>query len=224
MKRAIGRARDLGKKRTTDMISPANIVRRAAIIIGAAGASLALPGCISLGAEPPDSLITLSATASAPAGSGAIAGREGSAAAIAVLTPEVPAKLDVLRVPVNITDTKVAYLQEAAWIEKPARLFRRMLGETLRVRGGALVLDSDDTPTLAGLSLRGTLSEMGYDAPTSSVVVRFDAVRTDGSGAVISRRFEARESGVLPEVEFVGPAINRAANTVAGEVADWVLE
>ncbi|MFU7528840.1 ABC-type transport auxiliary lipoprotein family protein [Qipengyuania sp. ASV99] len=206
------------------MISPANILRRAGLGMAAAGASLALTACISLGAEPPESLITLSATASAPAGAGASAGREDSAAAIAVLTPEVPAKLDVLRVPVNVSDTQVAYLQEAVWIEKPARLFRRMIGEILRLRGGALVLDSDDTPTLAGVSLRGTLSEMSYDAPTSSVVVRFDAVRTDSSGAVLSRRFEARESGVAPEAEFVGPALNRAANTVAGEVADWVLE
>ncbi len=185
---------------------------------------LAMSGCISLGAvEPPESLLTLSSTASAPAGSGAVTGTEGSAGAIAVLTPETPAKLDVLRVPVTVSETEIAYLQDAVWIEKPARLFRRLLGETLRVKGGALVLDNDDTPTLASQFVRGTLMDMTYDAQSSSVVVRFDAIRTDEAGAVISRRFEAREEGILPEAEFVGPAINRAANTVASEVADWVL-
>ncbi len=195
----------------------------------AAGAILALPGCISVGAggEPPESLLTLTSTASAPAGLVAVTGAEGTAGAIAVLTPETPAKLDVLRIPVNVTDTEVAYLQEAVWIEKPARLFRRMLGETLRVRGeeygGVLILDNDDTPTLATQFVRGTLLDMTYDVRSSSVIVRYEAVRSDRDGTVTSRRFEARESDVLPEAEFVGPAMNRTANVVAAEVADWVL-
>lgn len=186
--------------------------------------SLALAGCISLGQEPPESLLTLSSAASAPAGSGAQSGGEGNEAAIAVLTPEVPAKLDVLRVPVNVSETQVAYLQDAFWIEKPARLFRRLIGETLRTRGAALVLDSDDTPARADTVVRGTLLDMTYDAPTSSVVVRFDAIRTDADGKVVSRRFEAREDGVLPEAGAVGPALNRVANTVAGEIAEWVVD
>ncbi|WP_108786980.1 ABC-type transport auxiliary lipoprotein family protein [Erythrobacter sp. Alg231-14] len=200
-----------------------NSINKARVLFAAA-IGLGLSGCISLGAaEPPESLITLSSTAVAPAGSGAETGSEGSVGAIAVLTPETPAKLDVLRVPVNVSDTEIAYLQEAVWIEKPARLFRRLLGETLRVRGGALVLDSDDTPILASQFVRGTLIDMTFDAPSGSVVVRYDAIRTNADGVVTSRRFEAREDGIAPEAVFVGPALNRAANTVASDVADWVL-
>lgn len=198
-------------------------VRRSRVVALLIGASLTLSGCISLGGEPPESLLTLSSSATAPAGSGSVAGVEGAQGAIAVQTPEVPAKLDVMRVPVNVSDTEVAYLQDAVWIEKPARLFRRLLGETLRTRGGGLVIDGDEAPTPASQTLRGTLIEMGYDAQSNSVLVRFDAVRTDSEGAVISRRFEARENVSLPEAVFVGPALNRAANTVAGDVADWVL-
>lgn len=198
------------------------ILRKVQLAMITAG-GLALSGCVSLGAEPPETLLTLSSTSSAPVGSGAEAGSEGSEGAIAVLTPEVPAKLDVLRVPVNVSDTEVAYLQEAFWIEKPARLFRRLIGETLRTRGAALVLDSDDTPTLATQFVRGTLLDMTYDAPSSSVVVRFEAIRTDATGKVISRRFEAVEDSVEAEAEAVGPALNRAANIVASDVADWVL-
>ena len=180
---------------------------------------LALPACVSLGGPPPESLLTLSAAARAPAGDGV----SGAARpVIAVLTIDTPAKLDVLRVPVAVSDTELAYLQEAFWVEKPARLFRRLVGETIRARGTAMVVDGDDTATLATVTLRGTLIDMGYEAQGSAVVVRFDAVRVDGEGKVTSRRFEARETGVLAEGRAVGAALNRAANTVAGEVADWV--
>jgi cholesterol transport system auxiliary component len=63
---------------------------------------------------------------------------------------------------------------------------------------------------------------MGYDAASSSAVVRFDAVRIDREGKVTTRRFEARETGVVAEAKAVGAALNVAANRVAAEVADWV--
>lgn len=181
---------------------------------------LALGGCISLGGDPPASLLTLSAEARAPAGPGMAAGDDRPV--IAVLAFDTPAKLDVLRVPVAVSDTELAYLQEAFWVEKPARLFRRLVGETIRARGGAMVVDGDDTSTLATMRMRGTLIDMGYVAPDSAVVVRFDAVRIDAEGKVTTRRFEARETGVPAESRAVGAALNVAANRVASEVADWV--
>ena len=181
---------------------------------------LALPGCISLGGEPPESLLTLSPAARAPAGPGA--GSGANRPVIAVLALDTPAKLDVLRVPVAVSDTELAYLQEAFWVEKPARLFRRLVGETIRARGGAMVIDGDDTSALATQTLRGTLTEMGYDAARSEAVVRFDAVRIGADGVVTTRRFEAREAGVVAEGRAVGAALNVAANKVAAEVADWV--
>ena len=197
-------------------------------LLAVAAASVALAGCVSLGAsDPPESLLTLSSTTSAPAGSGATTGGEGSAGAIAVYIPEVPAKLDVVRVPVQVSDTSIAYLQEAVWVEKPARLFRRLLGETLRTRSGEqgamLVLDTGDTPVVADRYVRGTLMEMGYDARSGDVVVQFEAIKSGSGNVVESRRFEAREEGIAPEAAAVGPALNRAANRVAAEVADWVM-
>ncbi|WP_298301532.1 ABC-type transport auxiliary lipoprotein family protein [uncultured Erythrobacter sp.] len=197
-------------------------------LAGLIAASLLLSGCVSIGGggEPPESLLTLTASASAPAGSGAVSGVEGSEGAIAVLTPEVPAKLNVIRVPVTVSATEIAYLPEAVWIEKPAHLFRKLLGETLRTASGEpqalLVLDTDDTPLRATQSLRGTLIDMGYEAANSAVVVRFEAVHTNSDGKVMSRRFEAREEGVLPTAASVGPALNTAANAVAKDVAAWV--
>jgi cholesterol transport system auxiliary component len=181
---------------------------------------LALSGCISLGGEPPASLLTLSPEASAPVGPGV--GSASSRPVIMILTIDTPAKLDVLRVPVAVSDTEIAYLQEAYWVEKPARLFRRLIGETIRSRGNALVIDGENTATLATLTVRGTLIDMGYDAPTTSAVVRFDAVKIGNDGTLTTRRFEAREPGVAAEAGAVGAALNVAANKVAAEVADWV--
>ncbi|TAD72951.1 MAG: ABC transporter [Sphingomonadales bacterium] len=180
---------------------------------------LAIAGCISLGGEPPASLLTLSPEARAPAGPGVGGGEQP---VIAVLGFDTPAKLDVLRVPVAVSDTELAYLQEAFWVEKPARLFRRLVGETIRARGQAMVVDGDDTATLATMRLRGTLIDMGYDAQGGAAVVRFDAVKVDKDGKVMTRRFEARETGIPAEARAVGAALNTAANRVAADVADWV--
>lgn len=182
--------------------------------------ALALSGCISLGGEPPESLLTLSPAARAPAGPGVPAGSERPV--IAVLAFDTPAKLDVLRVPVAVSDTELAYLQEAFWVEKPARLFRRLVGETIRARGQAMVVDGDDTATLATMTVQGTLIDMGYDAASASAVVRFDAVRIAKDGTVTTRRFEASESGVTADARSVGAGLNAAANRVAADVADWV--
>ena len=185
--------------------------------------ALGLSGCISLGGPPPESLLTLSPAERAPVGSGATAAPDRKV--IAVLALDTPAKLDVLRVPVQVSDTELAYLQDAFWVEKPARLFRHLLGETLRAKSGgaALVLDGDETVALATTTLRGTLIDMGYDASASSVVVRYDAIRVDGEGNASTRRFEARESGIPAEARAVGAALNRVANEVAGEAAEWAV-
>lgn len=181
--------------------------------------AFALTGCISFGAEAPPSLLTLTPTASAPAGAGA----NGSAASALVLSEfEAPARLDVTRVPVQVTDSEIAYLQDAVWVEKPARLFRRLLAETIRTRSDRIVVDGDDPGVLAGARMGGVLREFGYDAATSSVVVSFDAVRTGEGTAVTTRRFEAVVPGVPAEAGPVGVALNQAANDVAGQVAAWI--
>lgn len=185
-----------------------------------ASLALVLTGCISLGGKPPESLLTLSPEARAPTGAGAAAG--AGRKVIAVMAIDTPAKLDVLRVPVAVSETELAYLQGAFWVEKPASLFRRLVGETIRARGQALVIDNDNAATMAAMTLRGTLIDMEYEAQGQAVVVRFDAVRRAADGTITTRRFEARESGVPAQSRAVGAALNVAANRVAGEVADWV--
>jgi cholesterol transport system auxiliary component len=195
------------------------VIRRKTPPIFALAAAAALSGCISFGAEPPESLLSLTPTAAMAPG----AGMSGDVAnGIAVIEPGASARLDVTRVPVQVDDTNVAYLKDAVWVDKPARLFRNLLAETIRARGNRLVLDGDDPALTPKNQLRGTLREFGYDARTMSVVVRYDAIRDASGQAVMTRRFESIVPGVAAEAGPVGDALNRAANNVAAQVADWV--
>lgn len=183
---------------------------------------LALAACVNIGGKGklPPTLLTLTPSAVAPAGSAASA---VPAEALMVLEPETDQVLSVLRIPVQVDAANVAYIKDAQWIERPARLFRALLAETLRARGGRLILeDTQATVPVAGSRLSGRLIAMGYDAQTSSVVVRFDAIRTSAGGAVQTKRFESVIPGVRAKGEDLAPALNRAANDVAAQVADWV--
>ena len=181
--------------------------------------ALLLGGCLSFGEDPPESLLTLTPANTAAAGTVS----EGTSAnALALVELEVPQALNVTRVPVQVSDTEVAYLKDAVWVERPSRLFRRLVAETIRARSGRLVIDGDDPGALAADRVGGTLRAFGYDARTSSVVVVFDASRSGEGSSVSTRRFEARVPGVPADVRSVGPALNQAANEVAAQVAEWV--
>lgn len=188
-------------------------------IAAAVGATTLLAGCISFGAKPPESLLNLTAARTVAAGT-TING--DMTQAIAVVEPEAPAKLAVTRVPVQIDDTNVAYVKDAVWVDRPTRLFRRLLGETIRARSGRLVIDNDDAALTPTNQLRGSLIDFGYDARTASVVVTFDAVRDVNGTQVMTRRFSSTVPGIAAEAAPIGAALNQAANDVAGQVADWV--
>lgn len=184
-----------------------------------AAACLGLSGCLSLGGKAPDQLFSLTPEESAPVGATA----NGQITdAIVVVDPETDRSLDVLRVPVQVDSSRIAYLKDAAWIEKPARQFRALLAETVRARTGRLVVEGGDFEVTGKTRIGGRLLQMGYDASRQAAVVRFDAMLGSGEGGeIVTRRFEAVVNRVEPKAEAVGPALNRAANDVARQVADW---
>jgi cholesterol transport system auxiliary component len=178
--------------------------------------SAALAGCVSLGPKVPDTLLALTPTA-APAAGSTTSGTLANA--LVVMEPSAEARLAVARVPVQIDDANVAYLKKTMWVERPARLFQRLMAETIRARGNRLVVEND--PGAAGLHLSGRLLDMGYDARTRTAVVRYDAAK-EMDGRVETKRFESTVPVTEAEAQYVGPALNQAANDVAKQVADWV--
>ncbi len=188
--------------------------------LAAAGLVLALSGCLGLGGgKPPPTLFTLTADKTLPAGS-ALAGN--AAQSLIVLDPETDQSLANTRIAVQIDQSNVAYLPKSAWVERPARLFGTLMAETIRAGGKRIVFVGDDGTSTSRNRLGGRLSAFGYDAREQAVIVRFDAVLSGAAGAVSTRRFEAKVPGVAAKPEQVAPALNRAANQVAAEVADWV--
>lgn len=184
--------------------------------------ALALGGCLGSvlgGTKAPPTLLRLTASETAPAGSSA-SGKPADA--IMVMEPETDNRLAVQRVPVQVNAVDVAYLKDAQWVERPARQFRALLAERLRAKGGRLVLEDDQPVPATGTRLSGKLLDLGYDARSLSVVVRFDALRTMPGGQVTTRRFEAAIPGVSATAAAVGPALNKAANEVAGQVVEWM--
>ncbi|MDE2403753.1 MAG: membrane integrity-associated transporter subunit PqiC [Sphingomonadales bacterium] len=188
-------------------------------ILLAALATPLLAGCISIGGggKPPKALMSLTPAAHAPAGAGVSA---PLASGLLVTEPDTDRVLALPRVPVQVDDTHLAYLKDAQWVERPARLFRALLAETIRAQGKRLVFE--ETEPLARDVLGGKLLAMGYDARTRAVTVRYDAMRERPGQPVATRRFEASVAGVPAQADAVAAALNQAANKVAADVADWV--
>jgi cholesterol transport system auxiliary component len=180
--------------------------------------ALGLSACVNIGAKSPSMLLSLSSAAAPPAGSGS-SGLLSEA--IVVLEPVADARLGVLRVPVQVSDSSVAYLKGAQWVERPSRQFQHLLADSLRARSKGLVLEFDQN--VAALKIGGRLLAMGYDARSRSAVVRFDAVKFLPGGKAETRRFENIIPGIAPSGEDIGRALNRAANAVVSDVADWAV-
>lgn len=181
--------------------------------------ALSLGGCISLGSEPPPSLLTLTADSTAPAGN---ARRISPGDAITVLPPRVPAALANNRVPVQVNPTSLAYVKDAQWVDSPSRLFRALLAETITARTGRTVFDPRQSNFDPGVRLSGELQSFGIDAVRKEAVVIYDASRSiPNSAGVEARRFEARVPVAEIRAAEAGAALNSAANQVAEQVASW---
>ena len=181
---------------------------------------LPLAGCISFGAKPPPSLLTLTSATAIAVGQ---AQRAPGAPTISIATPGVPQEIATLRVPVRSSATTLAFLKDAQWVEPVNRQFARLLADAVTTRSGRVVVSDRQFGVEIGASLSGDLRQFGVDAATGEAVVTYDAVLIRAAGTPLEkRRFEARVPAGLVEVGPVGIALNQAANQVAGEVADWV--
>lgn len=181
---------------------------------------LPLAGCISFGAKPPASYLTLDPAAPVAVGE---AQSSANAPTITIAVPAVPQELATQRVPVHAGGQAVAYVKDAMWVEQPSRLFARLLADTVTSRTGRVVLSSRQSQLDPGAQLTGELRRFGIDEAGSEAIVTFDASLMRGTASVFEkRRFEARVPVAKIETAAVGAALNQAANQVAGEIADWI--
>ncbi len=183
-------------------------------------ALLPLAGCISFGAKPPASYLTLDPAAAITVGE---AQSSANAPTITIAVPAVPQELATQRVPVHSGGQAIAYVKDAMWVEQPSRLFARLLADTVTSLTGRVVLSNRQSQLDPGAQLSGELRRFGVDGATNEAVVTFDASLMRGEASVFEkRRFEARVPVAVVETVAVGAALNQAANQVASEVADWV--
>lgn len=182
--------------------------------------ALPLAACISFGAKPPPSLLTLN-----PASSIAVGDTQSSSAAktITIGVPQVPQELATGRVPVHSGGLAIAYIKDAQWVENPARLFARLLADTVTAKTGRVVLSNRQSQADPGARLTGELRMFGIDSNTNEAVVTFDASLMRSEDPVFEkRRFEARVPVTAIEPAAAGAGLNQAANQVAAQVAEWV--
>jgi len=187
-------------------------------LLAAAVSMLSLSACLG-GAAVPDHLLTLTSSEVRPPAAPRSA---GAGEAITVAIPSVPQALRTTRIPVYVNETTIQYLEDAVWVENPGALFARVLGETIGARSGRVVLDPSQYSHDPGTRLTGTLVKFGVDPAALQVVIVYDAVIARGATGVTTNRFEARVAIAEATPAVVAPALNQAANQLAGEVAAWV--
>jgi cholesterol transport system auxiliary component len=190
-----------------------------AIALAAALSACSLGGLLGGGGKPPVSLLTLTPEAAEPAqiARSAVAGQ-----AVTINVPTVPKELSEVRVPVQVGPTDVQYVANLQLVDTPDRLFQGLLAETVRRTTSRVVLDPGQSNLDPGITVTGQLQRFGYDAATGQVIVTYDAsLAAVGATRVETRRFTAT-APADGTAATVGPALNRAANQVALDVAKWI--
>ncbi|HET9813120.1 MAG TPA: ABC-type transport auxiliary lipoprotein family protein [Sphingomicrobium sp.] len=191
----------------------------AAVALAAALGACSLSGMLGAGGKAPATLLTLTPEAADP---GQIVRAANAGEAVTIAVPVISEKNSTTRVPVQVSPTDVQYVTNLVMVDTPDRLFQDLLAETVRRTTNRVVLDPRQARLDPGLQVTGELRRFGYDAQTGQAIVVYDgALSTAGGTRVETRRF----TGTAPAdgtAASVGPALNRAANQVAAEVATWI--
>ena len=143
---------------------------------------------------------------------------------VVVEPPTVVGKLQTQRVPVLMSDTRIAYLKETQWVENPSRLLQRLLVD--RMNSAGLTAVGPGIREESGRTITTTLREFGLDArdraaPKASV--RVDVVLSGAGGKLIgARQFETDVLIADESPDAVVNGLSVGANRVAGEMVDWL--
>lgn len=177
-----------------------------------------LGGMLGGGGKPPTSLVTLTPEAAEPA---QLVRNSAATQAVTIMTPTLPKELMAVRVPVQLTPTNIQYVANLQLVDTPDHLFQALLSETVRRLTSRVVLDPSQALD-PGIRVTGELQRFGFDSATGQVVVTYDATMISAGGTgVQTRRFTA-SAPADGTAATVAPALNRASNQVAFDVAKWI--
>jgi len=192
----------------------------APVVLAAALGGCSLGGLLGGGGEKsPATLLTLSSEAPDP---GQIVRAANAGEAVTIADPVVAKELRTVRVAVQATPTDVQYVSNLQMADTPDQLFRELVEETVRRTTNRVVLDPHQASLDPGLLVTGALQRFDYDAATGQVIVQYGgSLSTAGATRVETRRFTAT-APADGTAGTVGPALNRAANQVAAEIAKWI--
>jgi cholesterol transport system auxiliary component len=194
-------------------------LRTSAIALAISTSACSLGGLLGGGGKPPTTLATITPEAPDP---GQIVRAAAAGQAVTIATPTTSKELQTVRVPVQVTPTDVQYVANLQLVDTPDKLFANLVAETVRRTTNRVVLDANQSSLDPGLTVTGALQRFGYDAQTGQVVVQYDgSLSVAGGNRVETRRFTA----TVPadgSAASVAPALNRAANQIALDVAKWI--
>jgi len=143
---------------------------------------------------------------------------------VVVEQPAAVGKLQTLRVPVLMGDTRIAYLKDAQWVENPSRLMQRLLVDRMNAAGMTAV--GPGIREESGRLITTTMREFGLDARDRAApraVVRLDVVLSGTSGKLIgARQFEVDVPIADESPDAVVNGLSLGANKVASEMVAWV--
>jgi cholesterol transport system auxiliary component len=195
------------------------LARTVCVVSLAALGGCSLGGLLGGSAKPPTYFQTLTSEAPDP---GAITRTANAGQAVTIEVPSVAKELRTVRIPVQVTPTAVEYVTGVQWVDTPDRLFQQLVADTVRRTTNRVVLHPAQVGLDPGLTLHGQLERFGYDAQSGQVMVVFDGtLLAPGATQVESRRFTA-SAPADGTASTVGAALNRAANEVAGQIAQWI--
>lgn len=191
----------------------------AAALLALSVTACSIGGLLGGGGKTPAYLLTLTPSAPAPA---SVVRSANAGEAVTIAVPVIPKELRTNRVPAQMGETAVAYIEDLQWVDTPDRLFQDLLEETVLRTTSRVVIDPQQSTLDPGLVVSGRLTSFGYEAGRGTVLVRYDAaLSTAGGSRVETRRFEAR-APADGTAATVGSALNAAANEVALQVAQWI--
>ncbi len=149
------------------------------------------------------------------------------ALSLRIARPAAGALLAGQRILVLPDGQRVSYYKGANWAEPAPVLLRNRLLDTLRADGRIATLSSDDRILQADFELDGDLRafQSSYADGRPRIDLRLDLrlVRAATQRIVASRSFELRQPATGQALPEVVQAFGTASDTLALQVADWVV-